>query len=86
MALSIKDPETEALARKLAAHRGTTITGAIRQALAEVVANDDGLRAAEVERRRKAIEDIQARVRKLPKLMTAEEADDWMYDENGLPH
>lgn len=86
MALSIKDPEAEALARALAKHRGITMTKAIRLALAEAVANDEGMRAAEVERRRKAIKEIQAKVAKLPQLMTADEADAWMYDEHGLPH
>lgn len=86
MGLSIKDPETEALARKLAAHRGISLTSAIRGALAESLANDNQLRDAEIERRMAAIKEIQAQVAKLPNYMTEAEVDAWMYDENGLPH
>jgi antitoxin VapB len=86
MGLSIKDPETEALARKLATHRGISLTSAIRSALAESLANDNELRQAEIERKIAAIKEIQAQVAKLPVLMTDEEVDAWMYDENGLPH
>ncbi len=86
MGLSIKDPETEALARKLAAHRGISLTNAIRSALAESLTNDNELRQAEIERKLAAIKEIQAEVAKLPVLMSDEEIDVWMYDENGLPH
>ncbi len=86
MGLSIKDPETEALARKLAAHRGVSLTSAIRGALAESLANDNQLREAEIERRLAAIKEIQAQFAALPARMTMEEVDAWMYDENGLPH
>ena len=86
MGLSIKDPETEALARKLAAHRGISLTNAIRSALAESLTNDNELRQAEIERKLAAIKEIQAEVAKLPVLMSDEKIDAWMYDENGLPH
>jgi antitoxin VapB len=86
MGLSIKDPETEALARKLAAHRGISLTSAIRGALTESLANDNQLREAEIERRRAAIKEIQGQVAKLPILNPHVNADDWMYDENGLAH
>ena len=86
MPLSIKDPETEALARKLAAHRGISLTNAIRSALAESLTNDNELRQAEIERKLAAIKEIQAEVAKLPVLMSDEKIDAWMYDENGLPH
>lgn len=86
MGLSIKDPETEALARKLAEHRGVSLTSAIRSALAESLANDNELRQAEIDRRNAAITDIQEQYAALPDRMTMEEVDAWMYDENGLPH
>ena len=86
MGLSIKDPETEALARKLAAHRGISLTNAIRSALAESLTNDNELRQAEIECKLAAIKEIQAEVAKLPVLMSDEKIDAWMYDENGLPH
>jgi antitoxin VapB len=86
MGLSIKDPETETLARKLAAHRGVSLTSAIRSALAESLANDNELRQAEIDRKIAAIKEIQAQVAKLPIIDPSVNADDWMYDENGLPH
>ncbi len=86
MALSIKDSKTEELARKLAKHRGITMTKAIRLALAEAIANDDGIRESEIERKLNAIKQIQTRAAKLPVVDPAVNADDWMYDENGLPH
>jgi antitoxin VapB len=86
MALSIKDSKTEDLARKLAKHRGISMTRAIHDALAETLANDNGLREAEIRRRGEVIREIQKRVANLPELMSATEVDAWMYDENGLPH
>lgn len=84
MALSIKDPETDALVRKLAKARGTSFTGAVRLAVENELAR-------EAAPKRKI--DWEA-VRRIQKSfadkggngMTAEEADAWMYDENGLPH
>jgi antitoxin VapB len=38
MALNIKDPEVHDLARRLAERRGTTLTDAVRRALAEALA------------------------------------------------
>jgi antitoxin VapB len=86
MGLSIKDAETEALARKLAEHRGVSLTSAIRSALAESLANDNELRQAEIDRRHAAIKEIQEQVAKLPVIDPTVNDDDWMYDENGLPH
>lgn len=82
MAISIKDPETDRLARQLAATTGETLTDAIREALRERLAREAqrarrGL-GAEVRR-------IQERVARLPVL--ADRTDDEIlgYDENGLP-
>ncbi len=86
MALSIKDPEAEALIRRLAEIRKTTLTGAIRLAVNNELARDDAARQAEVERKRKAIREIQERFAQLPVTDPTVNADDWMYDENGLPH
>ena len=55
MALSIKDPEAEALIRRLAEVRKMTLTGAIRLAVNNELARDDAARQAEIERKRKAI-------------------------------
>ena len=86
MGLSIKDPETEALARKLATNRGLSLTSAIRGALTESLVNDNQLREAEIERKLLVIQEIQAQIAALPIIDPAVNADDWMYDENGLPH
>ncbi|WP_223402826.1 type II toxin-antitoxin system VapB family antitoxin [Occultella gossypii] len=42
--MNIKDPEVNRLARALAARRQTTLTGAVREALAETLARDEAAR------------------------------------------
>lgn len=84
MPLSIKDPETEALARRLAQSTGESITVATRRALEERlrrVSGDAGAKAA-------LIEDLAAsrgRFAALPVLddRTADEIIG--YDQHGLP-
>ena len=85
MALSIKDPETDALVRKLAKLRRTSFTGAIRLAVNNELAKDERP-VKDVAKIKAAVAEIQARWAALPDLMTMEEIDAWMYDENGLPH
>lgn len=76
--LNLKDPEVYRLAAALAARRGTSMTGAVRQALEEAAQRDreqrDGLaeRLLEIGRRSAA--------RGGPVL-----GDDDLYDERGLP-
>ncbi len=82
MAISIKDPETDRLARQLAAATGETLTDAIREALRERLAREAkrarrGL-AAEVRR-------IQERIARLPVLDDRTDDQILGYDENGLP-
>lgn len=82
MAISIKDPETDRLARQLAAATGETLTDAIREALRERLAREAqrarrGL-GAEVRR-------IQERVARLPVLDDRTDDEILGYDENGLP-
>ncbi|HMR31306.1 MAG TPA: type II toxin-antitoxin system VapB family antitoxin [Geminicoccaceae bacterium] len=85
MALSIRDPETDRLARELSRRTGETMTQAIRKALEERLARVDGSREAEIERRRQAINAIVARAHKLP-ILDDRTADEILgYDENGLP-
>lgn len=86
MALSIKDEDTDALVRKLAARKKLSMTQAVKLAVSNELARSEEVGAAERERRRRAIKAIQERAAALPELMTAEEVDAWMYDENGLPH
>ena len=85
MALSIKDPETDALVRELARRRRTSYTGAIRLAVSNELAKDQRP-PEDLEKRRATVREIQAYWASLPDAMSAEEVDDWMYDENGLPH
>ena len=84
MALSIKDPETERLARTLAEKTGETITIATRRAL------EERLRRLGSEARKAALlEDLAAsrqRWSALP-VLDARSADAIIgYDENGLPN
>ncbi len=83
MAVSIKNPETERLARDLARRTGVSITEAITVALREQLAREDGRRAAP--RIRDELLAIGRRCTALPDLdlRTAEEI--LGYDEIGLP-
>lgn len=85
MALSIRDPETDRLARELARRTGETMTQAIRTALAERLARLDRRREAEIERRRRAIDELVARSRTLPILDDRGEDEILGYDEHGIP-
>ena len=83
VALSIKDPETERLARALAERTGESLTIATRRAL------EERLRRMGTEARKAALlEDLAAsrrRWRALP-VLDPREADDILgYDDNGLP-
>ena len=76
--LNIKDPEVYRLAAELASRRGTSMTGAVREALQEavereVVDRDERLRRIMEISRRSAAKDA-------PFL-----TDDDLYDERGLP-
>ena len=81
MAISIKDPETDRLARALAAATGESLTDAIRIALhnrLERETQHTRLIGAEVRR-------IQERLARLP-VLDARSADDIVgYDERGVP-
>ena len=83
MALSIKDPETEKLARALAARTGETITIATRRAL------EDRLRRMGSQAKRAALLDdmeaMQRRLNALPVLDDRSPDEIIGYDENGLP-
>ena len=83
MALSIKDPETEQLARTLAARTGESITTATRRAL------EERLRRTGSEARKAALledlEAIQRRWNALPVLDNRSPDEIIGYDDNGLP-
>jgi len=83
MALSLKDPEVDRLAREVAARTGETLTAAVAVALRERLARLKGRRR----RRplREELRDIARRCAALPTLddRSADEIVD--YDERGLP-
>lgn len=85
MALSIRDPETDRLARELAALTGESMTKAIRTALEERLARAKRRREAEIERKRAAIDAIVERFSKLPVLDDRSPDEIIGYDEHGLP-
>lgn len=82
MALNIKDPETDRLARELAALTGQSITGALREAIEE--------RIAATKNRRSALGDadlaaIITRGRARAIADTRSEDEILGYDQNGIP-
>jgi antitoxin VapB len=85
MALSIRDPDTDRLARELAKLTGESMTGAIRVALEQRLAREKRRREADLERRRARINAIVERVAKLPVLDDRSPEEILGYDENGLP-
>lgn len=83
MPLSIRNPETEKLARQVSRLTGETLTDAISKSLAERLAR---LRQARKERNlRRDLDEILARVDALPELDTRSADEILGYDENGLP-
>ncbi len=84
MALSIKNDETERLARQLARETGESLTEAIQKALQE--------RWERLKARRRSqvlvghVEDLLRRVDALPDLDPRAEDEILGYDEDGAPH
>ena len=83
MALSIKDRETELLARRLAERTGETITVATKRALEERLrrTGSDARKAALLE----DMEAMQRRLSALPVLDSRAPDEIIGYDENGVP-
>ncbi len=86
MAIYLKDPATEADVRSFAAENGLSVTAAIKHAVAEARARKEAARQLEIERRIAVVREIQERVAARGGLPTMEEIDDWLYDEDGMPH
>ena len=82
MALSIKSPEADRLARELARHTGETITEAVTTALRERLVRETGQNP---DRLLDDIERIVAEVAALPVLDDRTPDEILGYDENGLP-
>lgn len=84
MALSLKDPETDGLAREVARLTGESITQAVRISLRERLERERlkrGRRPDVV----KELEEISRRFRALPLLDARTDDEILGYDENGLP-
>jgi antitoxin VapB len=83
MALSIKDPEADRLARELAARTGETLTEAVMVALRERLARETGrIRAIPL---RAELAAIRARCAALPVLDSRSSDEILGYEERGLP-
>jgi len=84
MGMSIKNAETERLARQLARETGESLTEAIQHAL------QDRLQRVKKQRQRKIVmervAEIVNRVQSLPDLDTRSADEILGYDEHGLPH
>ncbi|MGA2905830.1 MAG: type II toxin-antitoxin system VapB family antitoxin [Candidatus Korobacteraceae bacterium] len=83
MALSIKNPETERLARLLAEQTGESLTDAIEQALKERL--ERLRRSQRAPRQLERLLEIANRVAALPRLDNRTPDEIVGYDENGLP-
>jgi antitoxin VapB len=78
--LNLKDPEVYRLARELAERRGTSMTAAVRAALAEAIERDPAPRG------RATAEELRELARRVRN--SGDEpflTDDDLYDELGLP-
>ena len=85
MALSIKDPETDRLVRRLAQREGTSMTGAIKLAVDNELKRGARFSPEELDRRRAAIRALQDEIKKYPIDWSLTDEQILGYDENGLP-
>ncbi|HEX5275523.1 MAG TPA: type II toxin-antitoxin system VapB family antitoxin [Candidatus Rubrimentiphilum sp.] len=80
MAINLKDPETEALARELARQTGESLTAAVSQAVRERL---ERLRVSRS--RRAAVERVLKSAWELPRIDSRTPEEIIGYDEHGLP-
>jgi len=88
MGMNIKDPAVHAMAKQLAARRGTSVTDAVRQALqADLARTPDLSNGAAREARAQELEELLASCRRLPRLDSRSSRDlqDSLYGDDGLP-
>ncbi|MDB5481734.1 MAG: Rv0623 family protein transcription factor [Caulobacteraceae bacterium] len=85
MALSLKDPETDSLARQVARLTGETLTEAVRGALRERLRNEQIKRGQQPAVDWAAIDALLARFDALPVVDTRSDDEILGYDEDGLP-
>ena len=83
MALNIKHPDADQLARQLAAKTGETLTDAVLNALRERLSREEARRRAPSLRRE--LEAIRKRCSSLPVLDARPANEILAYDEHGLP-
>ena len=84
MTLSIRDPETDRLARGLAARTGKSITTVVKEALDQYAA---AAPCSDVETKRAKIEALFQRWDAMPRALgpSSRELIEDLYDEDGLP-
>lgn len=87
MGMNIKDPKVHAMARELAARRGTSVTDAVRQALQAELERCPGTIHQEEAARKDALLQLISRCRQLPWAdgLSSSELQADLYDEAGLP-
>lgn len=86
MALSIKNPDADLLARELAATTGETITDAVVQAIRERLERERARRNALNSQHAARIRRIQERIARLPVRDPRPPDEILGYDEHGLPN
>lgn len=84
MALSIKNHDTERLARQIARETGETLTEAIRRSLQERLERLPQRRRGRIMTEK--LQDILRRIDALPTLDTRPEDDILGYNSHGIPH
>lgn len=84
MALSIKHPEADRLARELAARTGETLTEAVMEALRERLQREQ--RRRRMPRVSEELRHIAEGLKALPRLDSRSADEILGYDEHGLPH
>ena len=85
MALSLKDPETDRLAREVARLTGESLTEAVRTSLAERLERERYRRGRSAKSLAEELDEIALRCAALPDLDTRSADEIIGYDENGLP-
>ena len=87
MGMNIKDPQVHAMARELAARRGTSVTNAVRQALRAELDRSPGTPDQEEAARKDALLQLLSRCRQLPWAdgRSSAELQADLYDDAGLP-
>jgi antitoxin VapB len=90
VSLNIKDEETHAMVRALAALKGTTLTAAVKLAVKEEIEREKARQGnAESPKKRKRSEVVQAFARefvsRVKEPVHSWDIDKLLYDENGLP-